>query len=235
MLYLLLRLEAPLQSWGLHGRFSSKDTYRSPTKSGVVGLIANAMGRDRTDPIDDIAQCTMAVRIDREPRIETDFQTAGSGNAEPLLSLHGREKIGYFAPKSESDTAKGSNPIVMRRHYLADGSFVVALGGPPDTLTAAATAVQAPARPLYLGRRGFIPTRPIFEGLVEAADLLDALHQAPHHGTGETQRIRCVLEETSQEKADDTIPDIPTSFAPNRRAYRLRHVRTVYISLPAVS
>ena len=232
--YLLLRLEAPLQSWGLHGRFSSKDTYRSPTKSGVIGLIANAMGRDRTEPIDDLAQCTVSIRVDREPRIEMDFQTAGSGSGEPLLALHGREKIGYFAPQSQRDSAKAANPIIMRRHYLADGSFVVALGGPPDTLTAAATAIQAPARPLYLGRRGFVPTRPIFEGIIEADEPLDALRQAPQHATEETPRLRCVLEAEPQE-ADDAIPDLPTSFAPGRRAYRLRHVRTVYLELPTAS
>ena len=46
---LFLRLEGPLQSWGERGRWSVRDTALEPTKSGVIGLIACALGyRDDT-------------------------------------------------------------------------------------------------------------------------------------------------------------------------------------------
>ena len=38
MATLLLRLAAPLQSWGSDSKFETRKTDREPTKSGVVGL-----------------------------------------------------------------------------------------------------------------------------------------------------------------------------------------------------
>lgn len=44
--YLLLWLEAPLQAWGHDSRFGRRDSLDFPTKSGVLGLLACAMGAD---------------------------------------------------------------------------------------------------------------------------------------------------------------------------------------------
>jgi CRISPR-associated Cas5-like protein len=43
MATLLLRLAAPLQSWGSDSKFETRKTDREPTKSGVVGLLAAAL------------------------------------------------------------------------------------------------------------------------------------------------------------------------------------------------
>ena len=42
--YLLLWLEAPLQSWGYDSKFGRRDTLNFPTKSGVLGLVCCALG-----------------------------------------------------------------------------------------------------------------------------------------------------------------------------------------------
>lgn len=63
---LFLRLEAPLQSWGLQGKLVFRDSAREPTKSGVVGLLACALGRERWKFIGDLAGLEMGVRVDRE-------------------------------------------------------------------------------------------------------------------------------------------------------------------------
>lgn len=42
--YLLLWLEAPLQSWGHDSRFGRRDSLDFPTKSGVLGLLCCARG-----------------------------------------------------------------------------------------------------------------------------------------------------------------------------------------------
>jgi len=44
---LLLKLAAPMQSWGLASKFDTRDTAREPTKSGVIGLLAAALGINR--------------------------------------------------------------------------------------------------------------------------------------------------------------------------------------------
>ena len=45
MATLLLRLAAPLQAWGADSKFETRKTGREPTKSGVIGLLAAALGR----------------------------------------------------------------------------------------------------------------------------------------------------------------------------------------------
>jgi CRISPR system Cascade subunit CasD len=47
MLTLLLRMRAPMMSWGDHSRFTIRDTRREPTKSAVIGLLCAALGRPR--------------------------------------------------------------------------------------------------------------------------------------------------------------------------------------------
>ena len=47
MATLLLRLAAPLQAWGADSKFETRKTGREPTKSGVVGLLAAALGLRR--------------------------------------------------------------------------------------------------------------------------------------------------------------------------------------------
>lgn len=44
MATLLLRLAAPLQAWGADSKFETRKTGREPTKSGVIGLLAAALG-----------------------------------------------------------------------------------------------------------------------------------------------------------------------------------------------
>ena len=47
MATLLLRLAAPLQAWGSDSKFETRKTNREPTKSGVIGLLAAALGLRR--------------------------------------------------------------------------------------------------------------------------------------------------------------------------------------------
>ena len=46
---LLLRLKAPMQSWGVSSRFSIRDTGKEPSKSGVIGLFCAALGISRDE------------------------------------------------------------------------------------------------------------------------------------------------------------------------------------------
>ncbi|MFJ3926357.1 type I-E CRISPR-associated protein Cas5/CasD [Streptomyces sp. NPDC090022] len=76
---LLVRLAAPLQSWGAVSRFSRRDTHSRPTKSAVVGLCAAALGRDRTDPVDDLAELFFGVRADHPGTPVRDYHSVGAG------------------------------------------------------------------------------------------------------------------------------------------------------------
>ena len=75
MAVLLLKLAGPLQSWGSASRFTDRGTQHEPTKSGVVGLLAAALGRRRTASVDDLASLRFGVRIDQPGTLQDDFQT----------------------------------------------------------------------------------------------------------------------------------------------------------------
>ncbi|MCX5199257.1 type I-E CRISPR-associated protein Cas5/CasD [Streptomyces sp. NBC_00249] len=76
---LLVRLAAPLQSWGAVSRFSRRDSHSRPTKSAVIGLCAAALGRDRTEPVDDLAALEFGVRADRPGTPVRDYHSVGGG------------------------------------------------------------------------------------------------------------------------------------------------------------
>ena len=69
MATLLLRLAAPLQAWGSGSKFNIRSTEREPTKSGVIGMIAAAMGIQRNDDphkLDPLNALRFGVRVERE-------------------------------------------------------------------------------------------------------------------------------------------------------------------------
>src|SRR5207248_4205529 len=108
MSVLLLRLAGPMQSWGTDSRFSHRDTRAEPSKSGVVGLLCAALGRPRSEPVDDLAALKMALRVDREGRLARDFHTALD-----VIKADG----------------SGTTTVVSNRYYLADADFLVGLDG----------------------------------------------------------------------------------------------------------
>lgn len=62
MATLLLRLAAPLQAWGADSKFETRKTGREPTKSGVIGLLAAALGlrRDEREALLRLTGCGLA-------------------------------------------------------------------------------------------------------------------------------------------------------------------------------
>lgn len=68
MATLLLRLAAPLQAWGADSKFETRKTGREPTKSGVIGLLAAALGlrRDEREALLRLTGLRFGVRVERE-------------------------------------------------------------------------------------------------------------------------------------------------------------------------
>lgn len=210
---LLLRLSAPMQSWGVQSRFSVRDTGREPSKSGVVGLLCAALGRPRDEPVNDLAALKMGVRVDQEGSVEYDYQTAMD-----IL-------------KAGGSGTKDTEP--SRRYYLADARFLVGLEGDElGLLTNLHNALRDPHWPLYLGRKAFVPGEPIWleNGLQPDVDLVEALTAFPWLGPDHQQpkpELRLVLEDPD---GPDVRSDQPVSFA--ERRFAPRHVSTTFISAP---
>lgn len=173
---LFLRLEAPLQSWGERSQWSERDTAPEPTKSGIVGLLACALGWNDDARIRELArQIRVGVRCDvpGTPAPLRDYHTVGGGYNEPqLLTAQGK-------PKKTQTTGKPHTEPTWR-NYLCDASFLVAVQSDDEQLVAnLAQAIQNPHWTLYLGRKSCVPTRPPFDGVGTYASLEEALEQHP--------------------------------------------------------
>lgn len=124
---LLLRFAGVLQSWGTDSRFEIRRTEMIPTKSGIVGFLAAALGRSRDEEINDLANLKIGVRADQPGTVISDFHTARKD-----------EKTSY----------------VTNRYYLSDAAFLIGIESDSEQqLKELADAVRSPAFPLYLGRR----------------------------------------------------------------------------------
>lgn len=202
MATLLLRLAAPLQSWGTESKFDTRNTGREPSKSGIVGLLAAALGyrRHETDKLAELSSLRIGIRVDREGRLLRDFHTA-----------HG-EKSAY----------------VTNRYYLADAVFVVGIEGERDRLEEIAYALSHPAFPLFLGRRSCPPTLPLFLGIRDAV-LDDALKAEKLWVSKEPRSVRYIFDAASG-KRGAAVRDVPLSFDPKLRAYGYRGVTEKFVS-----
>ena len=144
---LLLRLASPLQSWGINAKFDRRGTLPMPTKSGVIGMVAAAMGKRRNEPISDLNSLVFGVRIDRHGQLLRDYHTAKS------------KKSAY----------------VTHRYYLSDAVFLVGLEGPEDLLQEIDNAIKNPVFPLFLGRRSCPPEGQVTLGVRSGKSLEEAL------------------------------------------------------------
>lgn len=195
---LLLRLEGPLQSWGVRARWDVRDSAREPSKSGVVGLLGAALGYARDDPrlVEELdAGLEMGVRVEREPGLLDDYQTVTGflpmgGGGFKASGQTARELARLVAdPDAEPYTVQST------RRYLTDGSYLVALavasGAPEGLLRRCADALRRPHWPLFLGRRACVPTRPVLEALTDEYDgVEDALRRHPWSCLGANGRPR---------------------------------------------
>lgn len=217
MRFLILHFDAPMQSWGSSLGTTVREQGSAPTLSGVVGVIANALGRGRGDDMSDLVY-PMAVRTDRTGVVERDYQTIGTQTGI------GKIPEGSRIPMKVNATTKNGAPVGRPtvRYYQADAAHVVALAESPGSLDleTVAEALRRPARPLYLGRRAFPVAEPIVRGgIVEADDIVSALALVPAPERRDDHRLLTV-EAGPSEPGVRRLADVPLSYG----HYGTRHV-----------
>ncbi|MEE1823735.1 type I-E CRISPR-associated protein Cas5/CasD [Streptomyces sp. BE20] len=218
MSVLLLRLAGPLQSWGASARFARRTTEAAPTKSGVVGLLAAALGRDRTADLADLAALRFGVRIDQPGTLVRDLQTAHHGDTEKAMPL-------------------------SERFYLADAVFVAAVEGDDATVGELLTALRAPVFLPYLGRRSCPPSGPVELGVRYGIGLRQALvrepwqaarrHRSRHPSPTVPLTVLTDAEPAEQPRAD-LMRDLPLSYDPRHRRYAMRGVTSSVEDVPVL-
>lgn len=179
--YLVLRLDAPLMSFGGVAVDQHGVTESFPTLSMLTGLLGNALGfehRDATDLERLQDRIRYAVRRDRAGEPLVDFQTVDLGQD---FMRQGWTAYGEVAERAGGSARTGTH--IRRRHYWADALFSVVLTLDPlddqPDLDAVAEALRRPARPLFLGRKPCVPSAPLLAGRLKAVHLRDAVEAAP--------------------------------------------------------
>ncbi len=205
MTTLLMRLQAPMQSWGISSQFTVRDTAREPSKSGVIGLICAALGRSRDADLSDLALLRMGVRVDREGILEKDYHIA-----QDIYQASGKG-------------TKDSEP--SDRYYLADAVFLVGLEGQSHLLEEIYQALKSPHWTLYLGRKAFPPGKPVWlkNGLREEI-LIEALKSFPSLVPHPPEKVRLALESDTGEFART---DVPVDFSDRRFSSRRVHMSQI--------
>lgn len=229
-----------MQSWGTRSAHIKRDTAREPTKSGVVGLLASALGvsRDDDEKVAALAELKLGVRVDREGLVEVDYQTA----------------------QNVPNTAGGGHrTVVSHRYYLSDALFLVVLGA--STLRQEALlrrveiALRVPEWPLYFGRKAFVPARPLLRDASSDAlsgwglsdrPVCEVLHAHPWLETGPSREavarrfrgsrepippppLRAVQDCATTDQRAEIRPDHPLSFRRGNRRFASRSFKTIDI------
>lgn len=200
MATLLLRIAAPLQSWGCSSKFEIRETNREPSKSGVIGLVAAALGRGRTESVEDLVRLRFGVRVDQEGELLRDFHM-----------VHGEK-----------------NSYVTNRYYLTDAIFLTGLETEDAIfLREVEEALKHPKYPLFFGRRSCPPTFPFVLG-IEEKGLAEALTEypllVPEWSKKRSGTYRIVYDDPESGDSSSRIRDVPLSFSPLHREYGYRIV-----------
>ncbi len=218
---LFMRLAGPMQSWGTMSRFTRRDTGKEPSKSGVIGLICAAMGIDREDDtnadLQKLVQAKLGIRVLRGGEIQSDYHTASN-----IAKADGGTK------QTELST----------RFYLSDADFLAALESEDrPVLERVNAALKRPVWQLFLGRKAFVPSLPVFvpddaaiiesssglKAMLESPDLLTRIGIDPNAKRWDAEQ-RLVIE---SDAGSEIRQDVPLSFADRR--FTIRRVATSFI------
>lgn len=236
--WLLLWLEAPLQSWGVDSKFGRRDSLSFPTKSGILGLMLCALGAsgEQKELLETMAGLRQTVvsysrtresvpgtlhKVEREPLLR-DFHMVGSGydDSDAWQTM--------LIPKtSEGKKAVGGGTKLTYRYYLQDARFAVALEVPDAFAEAFAEALSSPIYDLYLGRKNCVPTDTVYRGTFnhEESALREAEVIAQSKGAL-AEDFRVIDGEFSDRGNVMSLNDIPIQFGETKR-YRDRRVTVI--------
>ena len=126
---LALWFDGPMQSWGHQSRYDQRTTALDPTRSGVIGLVAAAMGIDKHSP-DEPEQLArlnpIGMTTVKLPR------TNNWGEELPIERLEDYHTITGI--RRASGKVDKTATVQSYRHYLLDARFGILLEGPKNIL-----------------------------------------------------------------------------------------------------
>lgn len=183
--FLVLTFEAPLMAFGDEIVDAYGKVRDFPGASNLTGLFANALGwtrRQRAAHQRLQDRLVFAMRLDRPGLQIRDFQTA-----KLAANDRGWTTRGAFEGRA-GGAATYESPHIRYRDMIADAALTVAVALTPEDeaprLDDLAAALDAPARPLFLGRKPCLPARPLLASenagrFLDADDAFAAVAAAP--------------------------------------------------------
>ncbi|KAA0909891.1 type I-E CRISPR-associated protein Cas5/CasD [Aquicoccus porphyridii] len=199
--WLHLRLAAPLMAFGGVAIDHVGPTREFPSVSALTGLLANTLELRREESAlhqalqDRLIFGALSIMPERRnvPLVVTDTQNA-------KLEKSDRGWTTWGAPERRAGATYDS-PHRRRRDYLADHETRVVLRlapGDGPTLDDVATALDRPARPLFIGRKPCLPSSPLLAGRARGATAYEALQSLgiggraiwPDEGDGPDNALR---------------------------------------------
>lgn len=178
--WLVMQFEGPLVAFGGIAMDHVRPTWDFPAASMVTGLIGNALGwhwcdTDRHQNLQD--RLVFAVYKHRRGFLLTDMQNAEMNREDEGWTTWERPEGRTGANRTYD------SPHRRKREYHADASARLVLrlrqAGEAPTIAALIQAFHFPARPLFIGRKPCLPSRPLVaanaDRCVEAASAYDAL------------------------------------------------------------
>lgn len=189
--YLIMRLYAPLSSWGTLAVGEDRPTASYPTRGAILGLLGAALGLKRTDTkqLQDLANSIgIASKTYSAGTILRDYHTIQT----PTTS----KGTTFYTRKQELQSAK-IETILSSRDYREDGLWIVAIWLLSDTASKTSDAnddtnnsdsvtykytleqlqqaLKYPVFTLYLGRKSCPLALPLSPSIVVADNLKSAL------------------------------------------------------------
>ena len=237
---LALLLDSPLQSWGTSSRFQRRSTDAFPSKSGVLGLLAAAMGIDKHAPDEEARLAPLAALHFSVHRITR----AADGEAAPTLRLTDYHTVGGGYDEDTDPWARLSTPrkasggpfgtVLTQRDYLTDAVFAAVLHGSRALLETITARLSDPVWGVWLGRKCCVPATPIAGFIADdaGAALAQLLARAQETTAGSEPAWTFAVapqplardlepgEQVAPEDGADTRSDQPISYGQRRHATR---------------
>jgi CRISPR system Cascade subunit CasD len=182
---IILRLDSPMMSFGSVMVDRHGYTDRFPGTAMLTGLLANALGWEHKDShrLQDLqSRLEYAARWDVWPERIIDYQTVDLG--QPKMIEPGWTTRGKSEHRDGSKSAR-EGTHERYRHYWVDGLMTLALtlkNGDFPNLDTIYDALRRPARPLFIGRRTCLPSRPLLDPqtpVVEGQNILEVIKSVP--------------------------------------------------------
>ena len=164
MKFLILTLHGPMMSFGREKIDSRYVTRRYPGRSMSTGLLANALGWHHRD-FDALERLQrrvcFVVRVDEPGELLRGYHTVDLGQPH-MLEERAWTTRGCRAMRAGSSS---TDTHLTTREYLVGASRTVVLWLEPEEHSPGVEvlyeALRRPARPLFLGRKCCVPSRPI--------------------------------------------------------------------------